>query len=274
MDKSEKFGQSTIQHGPESNRVYLMDLWHPDFPGIIDTMNTLAKKNGYTKIFAKVPTFYAPTFHLDGFEIEATVPGFFNGMDDALFMVKYTDPERRKPNEDEMKMFQELLLSDVNKEVAELDKTHVMRLLTPDDTPEMTQVFAQVFDSYPFPVFDEEFLKKEMNEETRYFGVFQEGKLVGISSAECNDILKNAEMTDFAVLPSQRGKKIAIHLLRIMEEHLKSKGFKSFYTIARLKSLSMNKTFLNNHYRYTGTLVNNTQIAGCIESMNVWYKTV
>ena len=34
----------------------------------------------------------------------------------------------------------------------------------------------------------------------------------------------------------------------------------------------MNKTFLNAGYNYSGTLTKNTQIAGKIESMNVWYK--
>lgn len=274
MDKSEIIGQSTIQHGPESNRVYLMHLWPSDFPDIIDKIEALATNNGYTKIFAKVPSRFGAAFRMSGYEIEAIVPGFFNGHEDALFLVKYEDQNRREPNTNEMETFQQLLLSDVNTEIPKLDNSHILRLLTPEDAEEMTHVFAEVFDSYPFPIFDAEFLKKEMSEETRYFGVFQEGKLVGISSAECDDHLKNAEMTDFAVLPSQRGKKIAIHLLRAMEEYLITKGFKSFYTIARLKSPSMNKTFMNNNYRYTGTLVNNTQIAGQIESMNVWYKTV
>ncbi len=274
MDKTEKIGQSTIQHGSESNRVYLMHLWPGDFPGIIDKLDTLAKSNGYTKLFVKVPSRYAVAFRMVGYETEALVPGFFNGSEDALFLVKYLNPDRRNPSLDEMKIFQDLLLSEVNSEIPGLDDTHILRLLGPQDVEEMVKVFAQVFDSYPFPIFDPEFLKKEMREGTRYFGVFQNAMLVGISSAECNDALKNAEMTDFAVLPSQRGKKIAIHLLRTMENHLTNQGFKSFYTIARLKSLSMNKTFMNNGYRYTGTLTNNTHIAGQIESMNVWYKTV
>jgi putative beta-lysine N-acetyltransferase len=272
MDRIEITGQSTIQHGPESNRVYLMQFRPSDFPGIIDKMEALAEKNGYTKLFAKVPSRFGPAFRIAGYETEAVVPGFFNGTEDALFLVKYKDAARRNPNTEEMEAFQKLLLSKINTDAPALDGSHVLRLLTPEDTTEMIKVFARVFSSYPFPIFDTGFLKKEMNEETRYFGVFQDGQLVAISSAECDENKKNAEMTDFAVLPSQRGKKIAIHLLRAMEEYLINKGFKSFYTIARLKSPAMNKTFMNNHYRYTGTLVNNTQIAGQIESMNVWYK--
>jgi hypothetical protein len=34
----------------------------------------------------------------------------------------------------------------------------------------------------------------------------------------------------------------------------------------------MNITFAKNGYEYAGTLKNNTNISGNIESMNVWYK--
>jgi hypothetical protein len=45
-----------------------------------------------------------------------------------------------------------------------------------------------------------------------------------------------------------------------------------FYTIARAASHGMNTTFARQGYRFAGTLVNNTHIAGGIESMNVWYR--
>jgi hypothetical protein len=44
------------------------------------------------------------------------------------------------------------------------------------------------------------------------------------------------------------------------------------YTIARAESAGMNETFAKNGYKYCGTLVNNTNISGQIESMNVWVK--
>jgi len=109
---------------------------------------------------------------------------------------------------------------------------------------------------------------------TRYFGIFSDKKLVAVSSAECNDSKKNTEMTDFAVLPAHRGKQLSIHLLSFMEEALVKDGFKTLYTIARLRSIPMNKTFYNNGYKYAGTLTRNTQISGKIESMNVWYKKI
>jgi len=79
-------------------------------------------------------------------------------------------------------------------------------------------------------------------------------------------------MTDFATLPSHRGRGIATHLLGVMDTHAREAGVRVAYTIARACSFGMNITFGRRGYRYAGTLVNNTQIAGSIESMNVWYK--
>jgi hypothetical protein len=36
----------------------------------------------------------------------------------------------------------------------------------------------------------------------------------------------------------------------------------------------MNITFAKLGYRYGGRLINNTNISGSIESMNVWYKSL
>ena len=81
-------------------------------------------------------------------------------------------------------------------------------------------------------------------------------------------------MTDFAVPPTHRGKKLAYFLLGEMEKAMRDRGFKTLYTIARLQSPGMNKTFLNHGYHFSGLLVNNTNISGNIESMNVYYKNL
>ncbi len=55
---------------------------------------------------------------------------------------------------------------------------------------------------------------------------------------------------------------------------MKAQDIKTLYTIARLNSPAMNKTFLRLNYTYSGTLIKNTNIAGKIESMNVYYKAI
>ena len=44
FDKIEKIGNTTIQHGKNNNRIYLMKLDKNDYPGVIPKINSLAKK--------------------------------------------------------------------------------------------------------------------------------------------------------------------------------------------------------------------------------------
>jgi putative beta-lysine N-acetyltransferase len=79
-------------------------------------------------------------------------------------------------------------------------------------------------------------------------------------------------MTDFATLSGHRRQGLAGCLLKAMDAEMIQQGLKTAYSIARSLSAAMNITFAKNGYRYGGTLGNNTNIAGRIESMNIWYK--
>ncbi len=96
--------------------------------------------------------------------------------------------------------------------------------------------------------------------------------MVALSSAEIDYKSASVEMTDFATLPSWRGKGLAAYLLAMMERFCQAEELKTAYTIARAVSPAINITFSRSGYQWCGRLKNNTQISGCIESMNVWYK--
>lgn len=60
--------------------------------------------------------------------------------------------------------------------------------------------------------------------------------------------------------------------IKYHEKELLAMEYKTAYTIAR--AYGINITFAKSGYEYGGMLINNTQIAGGIESMNVWYKSL
>lgn len=82
----------------------------------------------------------------------------------------------------------------------------------------------------------------------------------------------NIEMTDFATLPEYRGNGLALYLLQKMEHEMRKRNMRIAYTIARAVSCGINIIFAKRRYKYSGTLLNNTNISGNFESMNVWYK--
>lgn len=275
-DIIETIGHSTIHHGKENNRLYLMKLNDLDESTIIKQIHEIAIENNYSKIVAKVPKKFKSLFVTNGYKEEASIPNYYKGIEDCLFMCKYLEYQRGSlENETEL---QKVLMSAKSKsgslKTSTLPTDVNIKALNPEDIYNMVSLYKKVFKTYPFPIFDEKYILKTMNENLMYFGIYKKDELIAISSSETDKEYSNCEMTDFAVLPEYRGKNYSIILLQEMEKELKKLDFKVLYTIARAKSYGMNITFSKLGYKYGGLLINNTNISGDIESMTIWYKEI
>ncbi|MCF7954245.1 MAG: putative beta-lysine N-acetyltransferase [Phycisphaerae bacterium] len=271
----ELFHDALIQHGPLSNRIYLMKLNKASPVPLIEAIKKLAESNRYTKIFAKVPAQHAEFFIQSGYEQEAAIPDLYDGQEDAIFLGHFLDPERQKETsllelENIIDLAQQKRGSDTHP--GALTHGAILRCCVPDDAVRMSKIYKEVFPSYPFPIDDPHYLIDTMAEQVVYFGVEINNELVALSSAEMDTVSKNVEMTDFATLPKFRSKSYASRLLRFMENEMRARGIQTAYTIARAISPGMNITFGKAGYTYGGRLINNTNIAGQIENMNVWHK--
>src|SRR3990167_5729454 len=116
-------------------------------------------------------------------------------------------------------------------------------------------------------------------QESIYFSIMRNNRIVALSSSEMDNNLQNAEMTDFATLPEYQGKGLAQYLLYKMEDEMRRRNVQLVYTISRAMSYEINILFAKMGYSYGGTLWNNTNISietvsNNNESMNVWYKDI
>lgn len=273
MDVIEKVGDAQIQHGPYNDRVYLMKLGGEDPESVLDAVHDLTEKRGYAKVFAKVPEPVVTPFLEHGYRVEAIVPRLYRGREDAVFLGKYFSPERSEQDQpEECARIRDLALSKAGDAAAPLAEAFELDGCGEEDAEDMAKIYRQVFASYPFPIHDPEYLRETMRSHVAYFGVRRASSWVALSSAEMEPSSLSAEMTDFATLPDWRGHGFAIHLLDAMEEEMAQRGIRTVFTIARALSPGMNITFAKAGYEFGGTLVNNTNISGSIESMNVWYK--
>lgn len=275
-DKIEKLDHSLIQHGPCNKRIYLMKLDPDDLPGIIPKLEKLCARHKYTKIFAKIPESSRNIFQANGYVSEAAIPHFFQHHEAVYFMAKFRNPKRQ--NDPNQERIDEVLKVAKNKRAArqepQLESDFRYRITTPEDAEEMVTIYKQVFKTYPFPIHDPVYLRQTMRENIEYFGIWHRQRLIALSSAEMDRAARNVEMTDFATLPEYRGHSLALFLLAQMEKAMLEKDIRTHFTIARAVSFGMNITFAKAGYHYSGTLINNTDIAGHLESMNVWYKVV
>lgn len=278
QDNIEKIGKgSVIQHGNINKRVYLIKLHEKDSPYIIQQINNLARKYKYSKIFCKVPAWAAPLFYANGFILEAKIPNFFKNKEAAFFVSKFLNSDRLLQIEtDQLYEFSKML-----KEVGKLQEKKITNnqsyqaiKLEKSNYEDITAIYREVFETYPFPIYNPAYVLKSFSQGVQYFGIKVHGNLVALASAEVDENEQNAEMTDFATLSKYRGKGMAVVLLNKMEQEMKRQGIKTLYTIARLNSVGMNKTFMKMNYTFSGTLIKNTNIAGKIESMNVYYKYI
>ena len=274
MDKIEKLRNSTIQHGPGSDRVYLMKLDPNDMPEILNDLEGLAGRFGYSKLFAKVHSEFGADFEEAGFLKEAEIPGFYGGRGDAVFMSRFFSDERRtEPQLDRLN--ENIALAEKKASSGPKMPSGDIEVLeaAPSEAEAVSSVFSSVFRSYPFPVFDPEYIVGTMKSHVRYFYVpSEEGTPAAVASSEIDYDLQNAEMTDFAVMPEARGNNLASAILDVMEMRMKEDGIRTLYTISRAVSPPVNILFARFGYIYGGTLIKNTDICGTLESMNVWYK--
>lgn len=272
FDSIIQFKNSLIQYGKNSDRVYLMKL-DSNENEVISFIEQLAIENDLGKIFTKVPETSIQAFLNNNYRIEAEIPNYFKS-DKCYFASKFVKKEREFVSEElslEIENNIKLAKSKASSEMKEFDSSIRIKVLDSKDLEKAAELYRIVFKSYPFPIFDASYLESTLD-HIMYFGAFVNGQLVACSSSEMYVQDSSVEMTDFATLPDYLGKNISSMLLFTMENVMKANGINTSYTIARAMSKGMNITFAKNAYTFSGTLINNTDIFGKIESMNVWYK--
>jgi len=271
MDLMVNIDNSKVHHGKHNNRAYIAKFSDRDDQDTIKKVENLAMMHKYDKIIAKVSSSNSHHFENLGYLEEASFPTD-NGLE-YVYMSKFMNVKRADCQErDEINTVVNKALEYRQEEEETVEPIPFVIKLGKNHVPEMIEIYKKVFATYPFPIHDEDFLKESMDSHTFYYGLFSGTSLAALSSAEICSETMTVEMTDFATLPEHRGKGYASALLRAMEMDLKGSEIKTFYTIARAVSYGMNITFAKAGYGFGGTLINNTNISGNIESMNIWFK--
>lgn len=266
---------SLIQFSKLCKRLYLKHLRAEHVYKTIVKLDLLAKEHGLSKIIAKVPSTSKELFLDNGYKIEAYIPGFYQNEIDMYFMGKFLTKERalchNKDNiEDVLEKSHEKL--DTSQKCNLDNSCH--KKIESSEIQDLVKLFEKIFETYPTPIFDENYILESMQKNNDYIGIWQNEKLVAAAELEKDFPAQNAELAAFAVLPDYRGKSFSICLIEELEKVLKEQNFKTAYAIARAESYGMNISFAKMNYTYAGTLVNNTCIGGNLEHMHVWYKKI
>lgn len=260
---------------PFNQRLQVITYAGPKLPEMIQALTEESSGRGFGKVFMKA----APADQADlegaGMAAEATIKGYFGADEPAVVMSAFLNEERRlqpvlAQQED---ILEAITVRPPDASVPPLPAGYAMAVAEPADAEELAALYREVFASYPFPITSPRYLVETMASHVVYRVVRDEsGAVVAAASGEMNLEYRNAEMTDFATLPSQRGVGLAQHLLAALEADMHEREIRQLYTIARARSAGMNRVFYNRGYELTGTLVNNCHISGRFEDMHVWCR--
>ncbi|MDX1971115.1 MAG: putative beta-lysine N-acetyltransferase [Candidatus Sumerlaeia bacterium] len=248
----------------------------------------LAEKNKFGKIWVKARTAHRANFESAGFRFEGECAAFFADGTNSSFMAYYPLVERlQRPvaslEDRNILIAQKDTLAEAiaqgkaemkDREVYPLPKGYSSRLFVPEDAPKLAALYDEIFPTYPYPINTPRYLVETAATHILYRLIFnQNGELVAAASAETDGENRNAEMTDFATLPSQRGYGLGQYLLQELEKDAASVyGIRTFYTIARIASVGVMRIFFKLGYQYKGTLTNNCTISGQFETMVLLQK--
>jgi putative beta-lysine N-acetyltransferase len=255
-----------------NQRIQVLSYEARDPGAMVERLAEEARRRGHGKVFLKAPDFDREVLENVGMVREATVTGYFCGQPADVMALYLSDDRRERPHEAEQRDILDRITSrPPDASVPDLPTGYRMVVAAPHDAEELAALYATVFASYPFPIMDPKYLISTMGTHVVYRIVRDaDDALVAAASAEMCRKFRNAEMTDFATLPSQRGLGLAQHLLAALEDDMLEASIPNLYTIARARSAGMNRVFYNRGYELTGTLVNNCHIAGQFEDMHVW----
>lgn len=212
-------------------------------------------------------------FQREGFVEEGIIEDYFKG-DDAYCLSYFNDPQRQNSAEEgrENKIIEKALQEQPFGMEGKASE-YTLRLAKPRDAGDIAKLIDRVFDTYPTPMNNEEYIKKVMDNEVRLVvAESKDGSIASVASAEMKKNLGNAEITDCATLEEHRGKGLMSHLIGYLEKQLTEEGFIVLYSLARALSPAVNIVLRRSGYKYTGRMVKNCNIMGKFEDMNIWVK--
>ncbi|MEH7416708.1 putative beta-lysine N-acetyltransferase [Neobacillus drentensis] len=257
------------------NKRIRVDDYRGNTKFLLEKVEELVKKYQAEKLIIKARSEDFKMFIEAGLQPEAMVDRYFLGSDAYFFSKFYTSDRKRNDHW----ITEDGMIQSIFKLTPPIDKTfppkeYELKKADASCAKELSVLYKQVFQIYPTPLQEPDYVKKTMNDGTIYYVFTYQGKIVSAASAEINLFYKNAELTDCATLTEHRKYGLMKIILQELENDLIKKGIFCAYSIARALSFGMNAALFQLGYSYRGRFMNNCYIYDKLENMNMWVKNL
>ncbi|MBA4543316.1 MULTISPECIES: putative beta-lysine N-acetyltransferase [Thermoactinomyces] len=258
-----------------NSRIKLMQYKKEHAEALVQHLEDLAKMEGIGKVLIYAAPEDVPLFEKLGFHQEGEISGFFDG-DPACILSRFLQEERANSKDEEKKDEIVEMAEQVEQldEPPELEPGFELRHADHRDAEQLAELYRLVFKTYPTPIHDPEFILECMDNEVYFSVITHQGKIVSAASADVFAEYNSAEITDCATHPDYRGKGLLSVLIFDLEKRMKEKGVPNLFSLTRAVSTGMNMVISKLGFTYKGRLIQNSQIAGEFEDMNIWVKEI
>ncbi len=255
-----------------NQRLRVLNYEAKDVAELVMALRKLADANGFDKIIVMASHDDWQAFLRFGYVLEAVLE-YYHGGEDAFVVSKFRSQERLdSPNlMDETLLIEQITAREISARKS-VPEGYTIRLARREDIFSLLDLYQEIFDSYPSPLKHASYLEHIFQKESLFAVCVHDGAVVAAASAELMPGQRSAELTDCATRKEARGKGLMSHLLLRLEEELCRRAYVCAYTMARGRSYGMNSVFFQLGYEYTGRLINNCDIYGAYEDMNIWVK--
>lgn len=259
-----------------NQRIKIISYAGPDYEALLLRIGWLAEANGFDKIICMASQNDWLEFLKHGFVLEAVLKYFYRGTD-AFAMSKFRSQERLVSSNlmNEILLIEKIMMQPpVQRDAPQRSVPDgiTLRMALPQDVPRLIALYQRVFESYPSPLVYQSYFETIFQKDALFAVCVRGEDILAVASAELHPEYLNAELTDCATHPDSRGLGLMTQILAHLEDELIRRNYVSSYSMARARSFGMNNVFFRLKYEFTGRMVNNCDIFGCYEDMNVWVR--
>ncbi|HPQ69120.1 MAG TPA: putative beta-lysine N-acetyltransferase [bacterium] len=256
-----------------NKRLKVLDYDATDYSAMIRRLAWLAEANRFDKIFVKAGREDFQRFLSHGYMMEGVLRYYFRG-EDAYVLSRFSSLQRVRSESliEEAQLIETLIYDSERGGMRKLDPDIEIVSAGEEHIPQLAFIYRGVFETYPSPLTNPDYIKSTMDRNVVYRLALRDGEAIAAASAEISRKHANAEMTDCATLPAAQGRGLMQHILSRLEDDLRERSVTTAYTLARAMSIGMNRVFFRLGYEFSGRLINNCDIFGRFEDMNIWVK--
>jgi len=255
-----------------NKRLKIINYEAADYTSMIRRLAWLAEANDFDKIFLKARQEDFQIFLSHGYMMEGILRYYFRGQD-AYILSRFSSTLRARSDHllEEAKLIEKLIYHSEKQKKHTLPKNVTIVKATEEHIPLLVHIYRSVFETYPSPLTNPDYIKSTMGHVV-YRMALENGRPLAAASADINRHVSAAEMTDCATVPEAQGKGLMQHILMNLEQDLHTEKIMTAYSLARALSVGMNRSFFRLNYEFSGRLINNCDIFGQFEDMNIWVK--